>query len=241
MPYTEHPSIHTPEDRSLKIWRYMDFTKLVAMLEGQALFFSNLTRLTDPFEGFLTYPTVEGFRSVPDDLEPNEAERRREVAEYNLNFMRWERNLVYVSSWHMNNHESAAMWKLYMKAGEGVAIQSTVGSMIDSFSGTSEHVHIGDIKYIEYERTVIPWNNVFSPARHKRKSFEHEKELRAVIMDGDNVPGKLVAVNPKTLIQKIYSAPDSQGWIHKLLKKVVAKYELEKDVLNSALDQTPLY
>jgi hypothetical protein len=241
MPYTEHPSIHTPEDRSLKIWRYMDFTKFVAMLEDQALFFSNLARLRDPLEGFLTFPTAERFRFVPDDVEPKEANRRREVGEYNLSFMRWGRNLVYVSSWHINNHESAAMWRLYIKAGEGVAIESTVGSMIDSFSGTTEHIHIGDIEYVDYERTDIPWDNVFSPAMYKRKSFEHEKELRAVVMDGDNAPGKLLAVDLKTLIYKIHLAPDSEGWIHGLLKKVLARYGLEKDVLNSALDQTPLY
>src|ERR1022692_3306148 len=39
MPYTEHPEFCLPE-RDRTIWRYIDFTKLVSLLEKQALFFA---------------------------------------------------------------------------------------------------------------------------------------------------------------------------------------------------------
>ena len=220
----------------------MDFTKFVAMLEDRTLFFTNLTNFKDPFEGFLTKPTSEKFRSVPDDVDASEAERRCKVGEYNLNFMKWGRNLIYVSSWHMNNYESAAMWDLYIKAGEGVAIQSTVGNMIDSFAENIEQIHLGSIEYIDYEKDEIPWGNVFGPTMFKRKSFEHENELRAVIRDGDNISsGKPIAVNLETLIHRIHVAPNSHKWVYELVKKVTSRYGLAKDVLNSALDNTPLY
>jgi len=149
MPYKVHPSCKTPEDGTLKIWRYMDFTKFIAMLEDEALFFANISSLTDSFEGFLTKPTANKFRIVPEGIEPEEAARRREVGEYNLGLMRWGRNLLYVSAWHMNEYESAAMWKLYLKSGEGVAIQSTVANMIDSFNKTPDQIHIGKIEYVD--------------------------------------------------------------------------------------------
>jgi len=241
MPYETHPSCKTPEDISVKIWRYMDFTKFVAMLEDRALFFTNISTFTDSFEGFLSTPTANDFRSVPDDIEPEEAARRREVGEYNLSFMRWGRSLLYISSWHRNEHESAAMWRLYLKSGEGVAIQSTVAKMINSFENTPEPIHIGKIEYVDYEHDEIDWRDIFSPAMHKRKSYEHENELRAIIMNGDNVSGKLVLADLNILIDRIYVAPNSQKWYYELVKKTVIRYGVDKEVKSSALDQTPLY
>ena len=37
--YAEHPSFHLPTNPSAKIWRYMDFTKFVSLLETNALYF----------------------------------------------------------------------------------------------------------------------------------------------------------------------------------------------------------
>ena len=243
MPYQEHPSCDTPKDLTQKIWRYMDFTKFVSILEESALYFSGLSELSefDRFEGFLSTPTVQKFRTVPDGINPQEAQRRIEVGEHNLGFQKWSRNLVYVSSWHMNEHESAAMWKLYLKSGEGVAIQSTIGKMIQSFQNTEESVHIGMVEYIDYEKDEMPWDNVFSLAMFKRKSFAHEKELRAIIMEGGNGKSRYLKMELNNLIEKIYIAPSSPIWICNLIKKVIIKYGLNKEVVNSSLDQTPLY
>ena len=37
-----------------------------------------------------------------------------------------------INCWHMNDHESAAMWKLYLKSNEGIAVQSTYETLRDS-------------------------------------------------------------------------------------------------------------
>ena len=50
MPVFDHPQFKQPDDREIKIWRYMDFTKLVFTLEESGLFFSRVDRLGDPFE-----------------------------------------------------------------------------------------------------------------------------------------------------------------------------------------------
>ena len=57
------------------LWRYMDFTKFVAMLASKSLYFSRVDRLDDAFEGAfptLQQPSIGFFR---DD------ERRRYVEE----------------------------------------------------------------------------------------------------------------------------------------------------------------
>ena len=42
-----------PENPDIKVWRYMDFTKLVSLYSRQALYFSRLDHLGDTFEGSL--------------------------------------------------------------------------------------------------------------------------------------------------------------------------------------------
>ena len=241
MPYAEHPSCKLPQNMEEKIWRYMDFTKFVSLLEEEALFFSKLSSFMDPFEGFLTKPTVKMLSAIPDDL-PNEKRQEIEkIQKHNLNVLHMGRELLYVSSWHINPFESVAMWQLYLKNGEGVAIQSTVQRMADSFHGTKEPVSIGLVDYVDYDEDEIPWNNVFYLALHKRKSFEHEKEIRALLMSAHSSTGALVPVNLEVLIEKIYIAPDSPVWIHDLVKKVLSRYKLEKEVVHSGLEERPLY
>lgn len=49
--YKEHPVFEKPENENAKIWRYIDFTKFVSLLDKSALFFTRADRLGDPFEG----------------------------------------------------------------------------------------------------------------------------------------------------------------------------------------------
>ena len=51
--YEEHPVFNPPPDDAI-LWRYMDFTKFVSLLEKQALFFARADKLGDSFEGSLS-------------------------------------------------------------------------------------------------------------------------------------------------------------------------------------------
>lgn len=62
-------------------------------------------------------------------------EEERAVGRANVEAFRRARDLMYVSSWHMNEHESTAMWRLYLKSDEGLAIRTTVVE----FPGFSGH------------------------------------------------------------------------------------------------------
>ena len=98
--------------------------------------------------------------------------------------MRYTSHALFLSSWHVNDGESAAMWDLFSHGTEpGVAIESTVGLLreqIDAGSGDTE-VFLGAVEYLDYART---WGafRAFNRVFHKRRSFEHERELRAVIV-----------------------------------------------------------
>lgn len=49
--YKEHPIFIPPVNPDIKLWRYIDFTKLVSLLSREQLFFSRADKFADPFEG----------------------------------------------------------------------------------------------------------------------------------------------------------------------------------------------
>ncbi|MFA5923710.1 MAG: hypothetical protein WC856_20855 [Methylococcaceae bacterium] len=102
--------------------------------------------------------------------------------------MQEERKNFYINCWHMNEHESAAMWELYGIKGQSIAIQSTYRTLRDilptnqSTSGQpgEGHVDVGLVQYLDYEQDPMPQIYSFDPFLRKRKSFSHEKEVRLI-------------------------------------------------------------
>ena len=90
-------------------------------------------------------------------------------------------NSLYVNCWHINDYESAAMWKLYLKSDEGIAIQTTIGALKASLENETRKIRIGRITYINYESHCINMSKQYDFVLHKRLSFAHENEIRAVI------------------------------------------------------------
>lgn len=169
--FAEHPSFQSPENENVKIWRYLDFTKFVALLDKRALFFSRADQLGDPFEGSYSQASV---LERQNKVQPADAEFMKQVSQTMP-------KAILINCWHINEHESAAMWKLYLKSDEGIAIQSRYSRLKQSLQAAPEKVYIGKVNYIDYEVDIVPPWNGFNPFLYKRKSFEHECELRAVI------------------------------------------------------------
>jgi hypothetical protein len=83
----------------------------------------------------------------------------------------------------MNQGESIAMWSLYNSGSEGVAVQTTVGQLKVALRHDPRITLIGRVTYLDYERdTMINSLNTISPLMHKRRSFQHEAEVRALIL-----------------------------------------------------------
>jgi hypothetical protein len=61
------------------------------------------------------------------------------------------RELLNGNCWCLNEHESAALWKLFSTTNYGIAIQSTVERFARSFDYYPKHkVVIGEVQYIDY-------------------------------------------------------------------------------------------
>ena len=225
-----YPAFQPPSNRQIRIWRYMDFTQFVSMLEEKGLLFTRADLLEDKFEGTMSQP-------LHDYLEERSGDPQQ-----HLDLLRLTKGWSFVSCWHMNECESAAMWK-YSRLREALA----------------EDVHIGTINYISYDRDKIPAGNTFWPLMHKRRSFEHEQELRAVWsalhMVGEAGPAVASGyeyrsapeesvwkdVDLRVLVENIFVSPAAKPWFSELLKKVLRRYHLDVPVRQSDLAAEPLF
>ena len=175
--YKDHPSFERPSDDTV-LWRYMDFTKFVSLLDRQALFFARGDLLEDPFEG--TIPKANAAvspqlieQSIPEEFLEEATQARATV-------FRQSRPSILVNCWHENDYESAAMWKLYAKDNAGIAIRTNFNDFASSLTDDQD-IHVGRVKYIDYETDPIPETNIIDPFLYKRPSFRHEQEVRAII------------------------------------------------------------
>jgi hypothetical protein len=150
----------------------------------------------------------------------------------------------------MNEHESEAMWRLYAKSNEAVAVTSTYARLVEALP---HDVFIGVVQYIDYEKDRLPEGNSFYPFMHKRKSFEHEREVRTIIQElpsengsisvGKPNPscGQVVQITPGDLIESVYVAPTASAWFRDLVERISRKYEQPWAVHRSLLDSEPVY
>src|SRR5262245_6810727 len=116
-----------PEDPAIPLWRYMSFTKFLSLADSRALYFARTDLLGDPWEGSLTRMEAERRKVL-------EAEgHTRKLHGTTHEKIRAEVTNTIANCWHMNRYESMAMWRLYLTAPEGVAIQSTFQRLTDSF------------------------------------------------------------------------------------------------------------
>jgi len=249
--YQSHPVFIEPENEEVKVWRYMDFTKFVSLIDTKRLYFTRADRFEDPFEGSWPKKNIEARKYAPEILD----EQQKEY----LNGMKWMGSLnknwpryTAINCWHENEYESAAMWKLYLKSDEGIAIKSTYSRLKKSIID-DEIFFIGKVNYIDYEVDYIDPTNFLGPFVHKRKSFEHEKEIRAVIMKWPTIDGKMdfskvtiinglpIKVDVETLIDKIYVSPTAPKWFMDLVSAVVRRYGYDFDIIQSELYYSPIF
>lgn len=213
MPYQAHPSFTEPEPATARLWRYMDLAQFLSILEKEALFFPSVATLAeaDPYEG---EPLPAKFRAAqaggPDDLR---------TFRFHCEMLK---HLNFYNSWHMNDGESDAMWKLYLKGSQGIAIQSTVERIQSIFQNTVTHpVYMALVEYIDYENFMPPSmpSMLFgsSDYMYKRRAFRHEQEMRIGTYNCDvrtefvDNAGFIKAPTPSMTVADILLYPDRKG------------------------------
>lgn len=225
----------------------MDFMKFFSFLSKSELFFSRSDLLGDRLEGSVSKKNIqlrkEWYPDIPEDS-------LKQISSVRNAF----RFHTFINCWHMNSFESDAMWQIYASSSKGIAIQSTIARYKDSIIDEKYEVYIGQIEYIDFDKDPTPEGNLFFPYFHKRRSYEHEKEIRGFVFiqpesKGEgisfNTPnpnlGLNIRVDQPTLVEKIYLAPNTPEWQYELVKTLVKKFEHDFEIKRSNLEEDPVY
>lgn len=238
----------------------MDLARLLSLLDKKALFFPSVATLAemDPYEGEPAVAKVLAANVRGDD------EMRRLRLQCDV-FKR----LNFFNSWHMNDGESDAMWKIYMKGTEGIAIQSTVGRLIESFQNAQDTVYLGEVRYVDHAQLAATTGTVFGQSDYmfKRLAFAHEREVRAGTYRDDvhseffndagilQVPppgvsasnilrlperkGVYVNIDVSILVERIVISPLSPNWFSELVDSIRRRFGCDFQVVSSEMTRPP--
>lgn len=154
----KHRNLLPLEPNSI-IWRYLDLEKFKSLLETRSLFFCRADKFSDPFEG-----------SVPKLEAENREVTMREISRmpgFNFGKKQIDENIystqemhkkfkrtTTINCWHINKNESDAMWRLYLKDKEGVAIQSTTERIYGTIEVIPEIIGLSKVRYLNYETDI---------------------------------------------------------------------------------------
>ena len=238
--YKEHYGFHTPNKETI-VWRYINFTKFVDLITSSRLFFCRSDNFEDPFEGVFRLKDYDKTKDMFDT-------------------QILTKKFYFLNCWHINEHQSDAMWKIFLNTNNGIAIKSTVGNIIKSVEGTKDEVNISRVYYRDFDKVTFddlmfePQNRLFggrggsvSQYNYKRISFEHEKELRLFYVDmpiphtikggipREPLTHKHIEVNLKELIQEIVIAPFADNWFQEMVERLLKKMDLNFKIIKSDL------
>lgn len=236
---------------NLTIWRYMAMSKFLDLLVNQRLYFNRLDFFDDKFEGI--WPSnsiVSSDERQRIDREIKQKKLDGCLAE-NVQPVEYSTHCAFANCWYVGALESAAMWRLYSDSNDSIAIKvkspqlvNAVKECLKNFKNTSVLWKVDLVEYVDYhDETTHHQHKEKWPCFLKHKSYEHEKELRAVILGKRNVDGLVrgiyVPINISEFVEEIIVSPYASPWFFALVKEVVGKYHLKKPVIESKLSNSP--
>jgi hypothetical protein len=206
------------------IWRFMSLPGLLSLLQRNQLFFGAMHRMSDPYEGALPEPVMNAYArwsGMSEDFQTHTA--TSDALRLLL------RRMACINCWHANPVESAAMWNLYSPH-HGIAIRSSIQRLIGALRIEQEQIRIGKVYYVDFsDPKPKDRDSYFRDWFVKRKSFEHEREIRA-LMDNYKVLktqgseqncGTYAKVDVSVLVERIYVSPHVEQWVHDVVKQEV--------------------
>ncbi len=164
------PFVQVPPKEML--WRYLDYSKFEDLVSTSTLYFSRPDRFKDPFEGRLTHADRkvvsesdrvfrQSYRIVDEDATRS--------AQHDMH-----RQVVFISCWHRNTHDTREMWDAYTESSDSVVVSTTVNSLLRHMP--SSIMQYG-VTYMSTDkpRTEFSHNSLFF---YKPTEYSFEREYR---------------------------------------------------------------
>jgi hypothetical protein len=222
-------------DDNQAIWRYMDFASFYSMLLTKGLFFKRLDKFSDANEGTLWEESKHEQRQSLLKKDPlmTELEVENRIAKENANIESYKAWTL-ANSWSMGDHESFAMWKIYLSgSNEGVAVKTTIGKLKSSLEGNSVEILLGDVVYEPLKIGNINQHNV---STNKRKPYSFEREVRALAFNQFDIEktvktkvakfqvGTTLNVAMDKLLEEVWISPFSDVWFKAIVRSAMDEF-----------------
>lgn len=244
--------IELPSDAE-SVWRYMDLAKYLSMLQEQALHLAPLSSFEDPFEGSSPYhaslTSVLDSQLAAGTINPEFAQQAGAMSQI---VRRLTLDRTYVSCWHLSEHESDAMWKLYSTSSGSIAIKTSCRELRMALPSDAK---FGKVNYVDFPSFNSTKQAIsYDPAFLKRLAFEHEHEVRIVLREPPKnlleeivTPTKVMSGGKKIplkldgFIDAVVINPLAPIWFADMVRDVTAKYGQHFGISQSTLGELPTY
>lgn len=218
-----------------KLWRYMDLSKFISLIEKNTLWLARADTFRDKREG-----------RFPDDMR-KATEKAFETygSSYDSPFkdagdvQDYLQKNTFISCWHKNFDENMVMWEIYGGNNNALAIQTTVEKIRDNICPEKLNGDSLVLREVIYEQPenisgVLNFDACFFI---KRPHFSFENEVRislntfSITNPSKNTPhGYYLPININGFVEKILIHPDSPDWLWDAIYSITKKYEIHAPV-----------
>jgi hypothetical protein len=211
----------------------MTLDKFVHLIATGGLYFARVSSFNDPWDGMSLIDPERAQILQAEAL----ANPYHTITQLGLEFsaaLKKNKKLAYASCWHSNRHESEAMWSLY-KA--DLCIRTTYAKLCDKLPS---RVLLGQVSYIDPSENSERIYDPILPFFRKRKSFEHEREVRGVLWNGGGTTSfqNEIRLDLK-IIDEVVTSPYQQPWTLEVVRSLLETYRHSLPVRPSNLMTEP--
>ena len=169
---------------TVKLYKYLDAKGGLSMLSNGNIQFTNATKLNDPFD---CHPSLIDFSHVP--TERARIWGKEDVIDLESNRFEHQRDNTWLCSLS-NNYNSLLMWSYY-NYHEGICIGINMEKADKYLSRICGSIILGYIKFEVQYKDIVEKPDFFKREQDlwsyqlstKAKAWEHEQEVRLVIVD----------------------------------------------------------
>jgi hypothetical protein len=221
--------------------RYLDVPRFISFQKTQSLYLCRSDLFPDKFEGSFTLTVKEAIS--------NSYKKNRIKYTYEK-FKRKLREGVFLNCWAHGVDDNMALWWLYGKTNDCVAITTTVARLknaLRQFDGEGQ-LFLRKVEYIKHWRDpdieVKPYSNVF---KYKAVGYSFENEVR-IILDRfastyeapTKDEGIILPVDAQSFLHSIVVSPECSPWFKTIIEDILQRYDLSCPVRNSSMAKEPI-
>lgn len=249
----DNPVFNPPSDKTIKLWRYMDFPKFMALLNSETLHLTRCDQFDDHFDRPRNQEDIkQQLDKYSHALSNKTLLTPEQVSDILRNVWRkYQKQYVFINCWHINQGESSVLWKVYGHPKEAVAIQTTYTRLRTVLPARYQ---IGVVRYLDRDTYVKEEKDGFFSVMCKQKSFEHERELRVCYVDSYEFQQdaknpdeflrstntrlfETVPIDLNALLESVRISPNAPAWFVKLVKDTLLRFGYDLPVFHARPDK----